>query len=110
MGVHICTLTSTDCYSRPFTIDAATERFLAGASAGVAVTGRRLDRINEVVSQIETRGGRTVGISLDVTDHDATVHCIDQVTEALCLPTILVDNAGVPDAQRAHRRYTRTCT
>lgn len=76
---------------------------LAGQGAAVAVAGRRLDRLEEVVGEIAGRGGRAVAVRLDVTDADSIVAGVDAVESALGLPGILVNNAGVPDAKRAHR-------
>lgn len=78
-------------------------RTLAAAGAAVGVAGRRLDRIAEVVAEIEAAGGRAVGVPLDVLDAGALVRAVDTVQEAYGLVTILVNNAGIPDAQRAHR-------
>jgi NAD(P)-dependent dehydrogenase (short-subunit alcohol dehydrogenase family) len=74
---------------------------LAKAGAAVAVTGRRTDRLEEVAAEIRAAGGKAAPIRLDATDEQ---QCLDVVAEAekqLGLVTILVNNAGMPDAQRA---------
>ncbi|WP_300400559.1 SDR family NAD(P)-dependent oxidoreductase [Nocardioides sp.] len=76
---------------------------LARAGAGVAVGARRTDRLTEVVAEIEAEGGTAYAVALDVTDADAIVAAVDSVEAELGVPTILVNNAGMPDAQRAHR-------
>jgi NAD(P)-dependent dehydrogenase (short-subunit alcohol dehydrogenase family) len=38
-----------------------------------------------------------------VTDPDSIEACLEQVTAELGVPQILVNNAGIPDAQRAHK-------
>lgn len=76
---------------------------LAAAGAAVGVAGRRQDRIAEVVGEIESAGGRAIGVPLDVRDAEALVRAVDVVQGAFGLVTILVNNAGIPDAQRAHR-------
>jgi len=78
-------------------------RALAAAGAAVGVAGRREDRIAEVVAEIDAAGGRAVGVPLDVLDADALVAAVDGVEQAFGLVTILVNNAGIPDAQRAHK-------
>lgn len=78
-------------------------RVLAAAGAAVAVTGRRTERLEEVVGEIEAAGGRGVGIRLDMTDTDSILAAAEQTEQALGTVTILVNNAGVPDAQRAHK-------
>lgn len=78
-------------------------RVLASAGAAVAVAGRRVDRLEEVAADIESQGGRAVGVRLDMTDTDSILAAVDQAESALGTVTILVNNAGIPDAQRAHK-------
>ncbi|WP_017936500.1 SDR family NAD(P)-dependent oxidoreductase [Nocardioides sp. Iso805N] len=78
-------------------------RTLAAAGAAVGVAGRRTEKIAEVVAEIEAAGGRAVGVRLDVMDADALVRAVDTVESSLGPITILVNNAGIPDAQRAHK-------
>jgi NAD(P)-dependent dehydrogenase (short-subunit alcohol dehydrogenase family) len=76
---------------------------LARAGAAVAVTGRRVERLDALVAQIESAGGTAVAVALDVRDPVSIETAVDTTVELLGLPTILVNNAGIPDAQRAHR-------
>lgn len=76
---------------------------LAAAGAKVAVTGRRTERLAEVCSEIESAGGQAVGLRLDMTDTDSILGVVEQAEQALGTVTILVNNAGIPDAQRAHK-------
>lgn len=76
---------------------------LADAGATVIVTGRRTERIAEVVEAIGHRGGKAHGVRLDMTDPDSIESCLTQVTEEVGTPQILINNAGIPDAQRAHK-------
>lgn len=76
---------------------------LARAGAAVAVAARRTERLADLVAEIEAAGGRAVPVALDVTDPVAITNAVDLVAEALGTPTILVNNAGMPDAQRAHK-------
>ncbi|MDH3682192.1 MAG: SDR family oxidoreductase [Acidimicrobiia bacterium] len=76
---------------------------LAAAGANVAVTGRRVERLEELAATISERGGGAVPIALDMTDTDSILDCVQAAEDALGLVTILVNNAGVPDAQRAHK-------
>lgn len=78
-------------------------RVLAAAGASVAVTGRRTERLAEVTGEIEAAGGRAVGLRLDMTDTDSILGVVEQAEQALGTVTILVNNAGIPDAQRAHK-------
>ncbi len=76
---------------------------LAAAGAAVAVGARRTERLDELVGEISGRGGRAVAVPLDVTDADSITAAVQAAEEQLGLVTILVNNAGVPDAQYATR-------
>ena len=78
-------------------------RTIAAAGAKVAVTARRVDRLEELAREIERDGGTCVPIALDVTDDESIVQAVAHATEALGQVDILVNNAGIPDAQRAHK-------
>lgn len=76
---------------------------LAGAGATVVVAGRRADRLAETVSEIERSGGVAHAVTLDVRDPQSIRGALDRAVDVTGLPTVLVNNAGVPDAKRAHR-------
>ena len=76
---------------------------LAAAGASVVVCGRRLERLGEVASGINASGGHALAVQLDVTDATQLVAAVDQAEAAFGTVTILVNNAGIPDAQRAHK-------
>ena len=76
---------------------------LAACGARVAVTGRRVDRLDTLVSEIAASGGHAVAFALDVTDAAQLLTVVDEVEAALGQATILINNAGIPDAQRAHK-------
>jgi len=78
-------------------------RVLAAAGAKVVVTGRRMERLEELAAQITAEGGQAMPIALDMTDTDSIMACVEAAEDDLGLVTILVNNAGVPDAQRAHK-------
>jgi NAD(P)-dependent dehydrogenase (short-subunit alcohol dehydrogenase family) len=76
---------------------------LAACGAKVAVTGRRVDRLHELAEQLRADGATVEPIALDMRDNDSIMACVDQAEAALGTVTILVNNAGIPDAQRAHK-------
>lgn len=78
-------------------------RTLARCGAQVALTGRRLDRLERVADEIRALGGTAAALQLDVTDADQLLAVVGQAEAALGPVTILVNNAGIPDAQRAVR-------
>jgi NAD(P)-dependent dehydrogenase (short-subunit alcohol dehydrogenase family) len=76
---------------------------LAAAGASVVAAGRRADRLDEVVAEIRANGGGAAPAVLDVTDPASIVAAVDTAEAEFGTVTILVNNAGIPDAQRAHR-------
>jgi NAD(P)-dependent dehydrogenase (short-subunit alcohol dehydrogenase family) len=76
---------------------------LAKAGAKVAITGRRVERLDALAGEIRGVGGTAVPIRLDMTDTDSILGVVETAEEALGPVTILVNNAGIPDAQRAHK-------
>ena len=76
-------------------------RVLAAAGAHVAVTARRLDRLESLVAEITAAGGTAKAFALDVTDAEQLTSIVGTVEAAMGPVTILVNNAGIPDAQRA---------
>jgi NAD(P)-dependent dehydrogenase (short-subunit alcohol dehydrogenase family) len=74
---------------------------LAACGAKVALTSRRLDRLEQVAAEIREAGGEAVALQLDVTDADQLLAVVGQAQDTLGPVTILVNNAGIPDAQRA---------
>ena len=76
---------------------------LAKCGAKVAVTGRREDRLEALAAEIRAGGGEALPIRLDMTDRASIRGAVAQTEKTLGLITILVNNAGIPDAQRAHK-------
>src|SRR5688572_19119714 len=76
---------------------------LASAGAQVAAASRRLPQLEELAKEIEAAGGTCVPVELDVTDAARIPAAVDEVEAALGTVSILVNNAGIPDAQRAHK-------
>ncbi|MBS3960666.1 MAG: SDR family NAD(P)-dependent oxidoreductase [Sandarakinorhabdus sp.] len=76
-------------------------RVLAASGAAVAVTARRRDRLDALVGEIEAAGGKAKAFTLDVADASRCKAIVGEVEGALGLVTILVNNAGIPDAKRA---------
>jgi NAD(P)-dependent dehydrogenase (short-subunit alcohol dehydrogenase family) len=76
---------------------------LSGAGAAVVITGRRVERLDELAAEIEAAGGTALPLKLDMTDSAEILSVVEAATEQLGTITVLVNNAGVPDAQRAHK-------
>ncbi|MCQ4152152.1 SDR family NAD(P)-dependent oxidoreductase [Rhodococcus qingshengii] len=76
---------------------------LARSGAIVGLAGRRPDRLADAVARVETEGGTAFPVTLDVRDPDAIEAAMEHITQIYRPPQILVNNAGVPDARRAHQ-------
>ncbi|MDA3038290.1 MAG: SDR family oxidoreductase [Actinomycetota bacterium] len=77
---------------------------LAASGARVVVTGRRQERLDALAAEINASGGVAAAVAVDVTDPVSLVAAVDAADAAFDAPVqILVNNAGIPDAQRAHR-------
>ncbi|MGB0922345.1 MAG: SDR family NAD(P)-dependent oxidoreductase [Alphaproteobacteria bacterium] len=78
-------------------------KLLAAHGAKVALTGRRVDRLEEVAAEIRADGGTCAYFPLDMMDADNIKQVVADAEKELGLIDILINNAGVPDAQRAHK-------
>lgn len=79
---------------------------LASCGAKVVATGRRADRLEELAEEIRAAGGECLPIPLDVTDADAIFAAVDRAETELGPISILINNAGIPDAQYAAKMST----
>jgi NAD(P)-dependent dehydrogenase (short-subunit alcohol dehydrogenase family) len=78
-------------------------RVLAACGAKVALAARRLDRLEALADEIRAQGGQATPIQMDATDAGQLTASVEKAQAELGLVTILVNNAGIPDAQRAHK-------
>lgn len=76
-------------------------KVLAACGAKVAVTARRKEKLDALAAEITEAGGVAQAFSLDVTDGERLKSIVPEVEAALGPVTILINNAGIPDAQRA---------
>ena len=68
---------------------------LSKAGANVLLGARRIDKINQRVSEIEKTGARAIALSLDVRDSESCREFLVQGEQALGSIDVLVNNAGV---------------
>src|SRR5260370_7814021 len=66
----------------------------SGEGAGVAVAGRRIDKLKEVVGQIEKQGGQALAVACDVTQSKDTVRAVGETVARFGRLDVLVNNAG----------------
>ncbi|MBV8981108.1 MAG: SDR family NAD(P)-dependent oxidoreductase [Acidimicrobiia bacterium] len=76
-------------------IGEATARVLAEEGAAVAVAARRVDRLDELVSAIEEKGGRALAIETDVTDEAQARAAVERTVGELGRLDTVINNAGV---------------
>jgi NAD(P)-dependent dehydrogenase (short-subunit alcohol dehydrogenase family) len=70
-------------------------RVLAANGARVVACARRVDRLEALVRDIERAGGRAAAVAMDVTDRASVASGFAQAKEALGVPDIVVNNAGI---------------
>jgi NAD(P)-dependent dehydrogenase (short-subunit alcohol dehydrogenase family) len=75
-------------------------RVLAKAGAGVALAGRRVERLKSLRAEIEAEGGDAHVVPLDVTDHDGIRSAVAHTETEMGTIDILINNSGVATTQR----------
>jgi NAD(P)-dependent dehydrogenase (short-subunit alcohol dehydrogenase family) len=78
-------------------------RVLAACGAKVALTGRRVERLESLAKEIRAAGGTCEPVPVDMTSRESIRAAVKSAEASLGLITILVNNAGIPDAQRIVR-------
>jgi NAD(P)-dependent dehydrogenase (short-subunit alcohol dehydrogenase family) len=74
---------------------------LAANGARVVATARRADRLEELAEEVRMAGGSCLPLALDVTDAEQIASVVARAEAELGPVQILVNNAGIPDAQYA---------
>jgi len=75
-------------------------RVLARAGAGVALAGRRVERLKSLRAEIQAEGGDAHVVVLDVTDHDGIKSAVAHTETEVGTIDILINNSGVASTQR----------
>lgn len=70
-------------------------RLLCRNGAAVAISARRVDKIEALAAELNAAGGRAIALPLDVADAHAIGPALDHAAAALGTIDILVNNAGV---------------
>jgi NAD(P)-dependent dehydrogenase (short-subunit alcohol dehydrogenase family) len=78
-------------------------KVLASQGAKVAIAARRLDKLETLAEEIRAAGGVALPVEMDATDAGQLIAAVAKAETELGVVTILVNNAGIPDAQRAHK-------
>ena len=69
----------------------------------MALAARRLDRLEALTQDIKDADGEAFAVQMDATDADQMIAAVAKAEAELGTVTILVNNAGIPDAKRAHK-------
>lgn len=75
----------------------------ADEGAAVAVSGRREDRLEHVVEEVESRGGKALAVRCDVTDEASVAEAVQKVVRTLGGLDVAVANAGFGVAGRIEK-------
>ena len=70
-------------------------KVLSSAGAHVVLAARRVEKLQEVVNEIETAQGKATAIAMDVTQQDSVEKAFAQIVEEVGQPNVLINNAGV---------------
>lgn len=70
---------------------------LAHAGATIIAAARRIDRLEQLVAEIEAGGGQAMAVRLDVTDQDNINQALDQAEAQFGVIDVVINNAGVAD-------------
>lgn len=70
-------------------------RLLAKNGAAVAITARRVDKIQALADEINAAGGSAIALPLDVAEAESIGPALDAAAEQLGPISILINNAGV---------------
>jgi NAD(P)-dependent dehydrogenase (short-subunit alcohol dehydrogenase family) len=76
-------------------------RIIVAAGARVVVGARRVDRLHDLVAEIERAGGEALAVPLDVTDEASIEAAFDRAEERFGPMTGVVANAGINAEGRA---------
>lgn len=76
-------------------------KVLAKCGAKVAISARRVDKLEALAKEIESDGGICAVVPIDMNDRVTIRKAVSSVEEQLGTITTLVNNAGLPDAQWA---------
>jgi len=68
---------------------------LAEGGASVVLTDMRAAKLDEVVKEIEGKGGKALAFCVDVTDLEAVQKMVERILEAWGKVDVLVNNAGI---------------
>jgi len=76
-------------------------KVLSSAGAHVALAARRREKLESLAAEINDGGGKALAIGMDVTDRGSVTAALDEITEGLGVPNVLINNAGTASGAAA---------
>jgi NAD(P)-dependent dehydrogenase (short-subunit alcohol dehydrogenase family) len=75
-------------------------KVLSEAGVSVVLAARRKDRVDDLAKGLVAKGGKAIGVTMDVTSAESVEEAFKMATSTFGIPTIVVNNAGVanPDS------------
>jgi NAD(P)-dependent dehydrogenase (short-subunit alcohol dehydrogenase family) len=76
-------------------------KVLAKCGAKVAISARRVEKLEELAKEIRDDGGICEPIRVDMVDRESIRNAVQMAEDTLGVVNTLINNAGIPDAQWA---------
>ena len=76
-------------------------KVLAKCGAKVAISARRIDKLEVLAKEIRDEGGVCEPIPIDMVNRDSIRNAVKMTEDSLGTINTLINNAGIPDAQWA---------
>ena len=76
-------------------------KVLAKCGAKVAISARRIDKLEVFANEIRDEGGVCEPIPIDMVNRDSIRNAVKMTEDSLGTINTLINNAGIPDAQWA---------
>jgi NADP-dependent 3-hydroxy acid dehydrogenase YdfG len=73
----------------------ATARMLSAQGATVVLGARRIERLQKLVEELTTKGGKALALATDVTSHDQVKRLVDAAVRKCGRIDVMINNAGL---------------
>ncbi len=73
----------------------ATARLLAAEGASVVLGARRVERIQSLANEINSKGGKAIFVATDVTERDQVQKLVDAAVQKFGRVDVMINNAGL---------------